>query len=460
MNTATDNVLAYAARPSRIRYRVLGVAASLSLLTYLDRVAITRVQGEIQRDLGFSKEQMGVVLAAFLVGYALFEIPVGWIADRRGARRVILKIVLWWSLFTALTGAVYNFLPGSPLWLPLPGGWVALSWGFATMVAVRFLFGCGEAGVYPALANVVRTWFPVTERAMAQGVIFMSSRVGAAIAPLVIGRLADAVGWRWAFVVLGLLGVVWSTVFARIFRERPADHPGVDGRELALIGPPDPTGAHGGPRLPWREALASRTVWAMAALYVLSISFGWAFYLTSQPRYLEDVYQLSFRDSELWTGLPFLVGAAGSVLGGRLSDLLVRRTGSLRWGRALIAMGGLAGAGACVLAASTIHHQWLAVTLFSLAFFSSDLSMAPFWATMTQVGGRFTGTLAGFINMVSLIGASLFVALMPWLQARGLSWQQTLQLVAGAWLAAAAIWLLVDAGRPLLPADKPRVVSA
>src|SRR5687768_6444673 len=121
---------------SRVRIRVLALASSLSLLTYLDRICIARVQGEIQRDLGLTDVEMGAVFSAFIVGYALFEIPVGWLSDFWGARKVILRIVLWWSLFTALTGAVHDFLPEYPLWLPLPWGWTAVSWGFASMVLV------------------------------------------------------------------------------------------------------------------------------------------------------------------------------------------------------------------------------------------------------------------------------------------------------------------------------------
>jgi len=460
LTTGTTSPVSSGASISRVRYRILTLIASLSLLTYLDRICISRVQGEIQRDLGLSDIEMGVVFSAFLVGYALFEIPVGWLSDMWGARAVILRIVLWWSLFTALTGAVFNFLPESTLWLPLPWGWIALSWGFASMIMVRFLFGCGEAGVYPTLANVVRTWFPLTERAQAQGVILMSSRFGAALAPLVIGRLSDAVGWRLAFVVLGLLGVAWSLLFAKVFRERPAEHPDVDSQELALIGTPSVANMHGGPRLPWREALRSRTVWGLGVLFVLSNSFGWAFYTTWQGRYLLDVHGLSFRDSELWTGLPYLCGAAGTLLGGVFSDRILLRTKSLRWARSLVGMAGLGGAGMCFLAASLVDERWQTVALFSLAAFSSDLFLAPFFAAITDVGGRFTGTLAGTLNMLGLLGASLFVMVVPWLLKQGVAWQQVLQIIACALLCAAALWLTVDAGRPLLPPDEPRVPNA
>lgn len=445
-------------RPTHVRYRVLTLVASLSMLTYLDRICIQRVQGEIQHDLGLTDIEFGFVYSAFMVGYALFEMPVGWLSDIFGARKVILRIVLWWSFFTAMTGAVFNFFPESRLAIPLPWGWITASWGLVSLMLVRFLFGCGEAGVYPTLANVVRTWFPLTERALAQGVILMSNRIGAALSPLVIGVLSDHVGWRWAFVVLGLVGVAWAAMFAAIFRERPAEHPHVNSAELAIIGTPEVAKLHAGPRLPWRPAIRRPTVWAMGLLYMLSIAFGWAFYVTWLPTYLKDVHGLSFRDSQLFMGLQYLCGAMGCLFGGRVSDLILRKTGNIRWSRTLVGMTGLAVAGTCFWIASLSGLPWqTTVALFSIAAFASDMLLAPYWAAITDVGGRFTGTLGGFFNMFALLGAAVFASFIPWLREHGLEWQQVLQIIACAWLTAAALWLFVDAGRPIVPSDEQDV---
>ena len=453
--TPLTNPVSSGAEASRVRFRVLALISSLSVLTYLDRICIQTVKNDVKGDLGLTDVEIGFVFSAFMVGYAIFEIPVGWLSDIFGARKIILRIVLWWSLFTALTGAVFNFFPESQLWLPLPWGWLGISWALASLVLVRFLFGCGEAGVYPTLANVVRTWFPLTERALAQGVIMMSNRCGAAMAPIFIGGLSDIVGWRWVFAILGLIGVAWAFVFGWVFRERPADHTQVNLEELALIGVPTVASVHTGPRLPWREALRRPTVWAMGMLYFLSIMFGWAFYVTWQPTYLEEVYGLSDRVSRPWVGLNYVCGAAGCLLGGRLSDLVLRRTGSVRWARSLVGMTGLAGAGFCFLAASLISWPWqTTVALFAVAAFSSDIFLAPYWAAISDVGGRFTGTLAGFFNMLALFGVSAFAICLPWLRERGLEWHQVLQIIACAWLVAAALWLIVDAGRPLLVPDE------
>src|SRR5262249_7918980 len=176
-------------RPTHVRFGVLGFACSLSLLTYLDRVCISRVKGEIRTDLGLGAVEMGIVLSAFVVGYAIFEVPGGWMGDRWGSRRVITRIVLWWSLFTALTGCVWRCAWDSGHEISILGTSVTLGFASCALVLVRFLFGCGEAGAYPNLARVTGIWFPFRERAFAQGTVWMCARLGGAVAPVVIGWL-------------------------------------------------------------------------------------------------------------------------------------------------------------------------------------------------------------------------------------------------------------------------------
>src|SRR5436305_778779 len=174
-------------RPSRVRLVVLAFACTLSLITYLDRVCIMRVQDDIKSHLGLSPEQMGLVFSAFLLGYALFEVPGGWMGDRWGSRRVLTRIVLWWSVFTALTGFVNYFSYDSGLRIPFFGHVIPVLFdSFLAILLVRFLFGCGEAGAYPNLTRVNGLWFPFRERAFAQGAVWMSARLGGAVAPFVI----------------------------------------------------------------------------------------------------------------------------------------------------------------------------------------------------------------------------------------------------------------------------------
>jgi ACS family glucarate transporter-like MFS transporter len=222
--------------PTRVRYGVLGFACSLSFITYLDRVCISRVQKEIQSDLSISPTEMGLVFSAFAVGYMLFEVPSGWMGDRWGSRRVITRIVLWWSLFTALTGCIWQFAFDTGIRLRVFGWESSVIFSSLTlMLLVRFLFGCGEAGAYPNLNRVTATWFPFRERALAQGAVWMCARFGGALAPSVIGLLMVLLSWRQAFWVLGLVGAAWSMAFFFWFRDTPEQKASCNAAERQLI---------------------------------------------------------------------------------------------------------------------------------------------------------------------------------------------------------------------------------
>jgi MFS family permease len=448
--------LAVVSSPTHVRLGVLGFACSLSLLTYLDRVCISRVQEDMQYDLCLSPVQMGLVFSAFSLGYALMEVPGGWMGDVWGARRVITRIVIWWSLFTALTGSIDQLL-GLGLGVSLMTPLAAL----LGLLVVRFLFACGEAGTYPNLTRVVAAWFPFRERALAQGAIWMSARLGGFIAPFAIGRLTAALGWRLAFWVLGAIGVVWSLFFFRWFRDRPEQKPECNAaeREIIQAGPYSWKAEAAGvrhPALPWSKVLRSVNLWALC-IASAGVCFGWYFYPTWQPKYLKDVHGISFEGSELLTGLPFLCGALGSLVGGGLSDRLVRTTGSRRWGRSLVGLVGFTGAGFCVLGTGFVTEAWQAVTLLCLAFFINDLAIPVIWAVCTDIGGRYVGTISGIMNMAGGVGAVLSPALTPvFLESfpesfpAATKWLVIFAILAAAWFVAALAWLAIDASKPVV----------
>jgi ACS family glucarate transporter-like MFS transporter len=448
-------------RPSRARFGVLGFACSLSLITYLDRICIMRARADVQHDLGFSTTQMGWVFAAFSLGYMLFEVPGGMMGDAWGPRRVLTRIVLCWSFFTAMTGCVWAWNVGG------------FSLGLVALLLVRFLFGVGEAGAYPTLTRVTSDWFPTSERAAAQGAIWWSARVGGAVAPLVLGRIAVALGWRQAFYVLGVIGLAWAWLFWRWFRDRPAQHPACNEAERRLIeagSPPREGHAHPIPTFAdVRPALLTVVAACWASFWVC---FGWYFYPTWQPAYLEEVHGFKPTGwaSEVLSGLPFLCGAFGALGGGALSDRLVRRIGP-RWGRSLIGLVGFSGAGACVLATGFVPTAWAAVTLLCLAFLINDLAIPVLWAVCADVGGRFAGSLSGLMNMIGAVGAILCPLLIPyvneWLKSSfatpDLRWRVIFAGLAGAWGLAAAAWLFIDAsrrmGHPSVNSDPSSVIG-
>jgi MFS transporter, ACS family, glucarate transporter len=459
----------------------------------------------------------------------LFEVPGGWMGDRWGSRRVLTRIVLWWSVFTTLTGCVWAAGDGSLLGL---GGWGVPLWvnSLWLMIFIRFLFGAGEAGAYPNLTRVLGTWFPYRERAFAQGAVWMSARLGGAFAPLVIGRLTAVVGWRLAFAVLGGIGIAWALAFRVWFRDTPAQHPACNNAERDLIEggarsaereaehpepqvpstaitarasvdgmqvgkgsttepdsdafTPQPAGGsasiartgeietlrvprstlHAGGHAwpPLGDLYSSVTLWGLG-LAAAAVSFAWYFLPTWQPKFLEDVYGISYEKSEIITGLPFLCGAAGALLGGRLSDLLVMWTGSRRWGRSLLGVGGFTAAGLCVLASGFVAAAWQAMFLWCAASFFNDLAIPVIWAVCADVGGRFSGTVAGIMNMLGGVGGMLSPALIPVVLAAlppgysdALRWRLIFAGLSVAWFVGAAAWLLIDAGKPMFRGNDQR----
>jgi MFS family permease len=445
--------------PTHVRYGVLGFAGSLSLITYLDRVCIMRAREDIQSDLGLDDSQMGLVFSAFLLGYALFEVPVGWMGDVWGVRRVLTRIVICWSLFTALTGCIWPFSFDTSWHITLGSRTVPLVIdSLLVLLVARFLFGVGEAGAYPNITRMLAAWFPFRERAFAQGVIWTAARMGGAIAPFTLGRLSVHFGWRLAFVVLASVGIVWCLGFFAWFRESPREKTTCNDAERELIESDTPfvDSTNGRLRLPWRKLALSVSTWALCLAYC-GINFGWYFYPTWQPEYLKSVHGIQYADSEIMTGLPFFCGALGCLAGGRLSDWIVVRTGSRRWGRSGLACLGFAFAGLCVLSTGFVTQAWQAVTLLCLAFVANDLAIPGLWAACTDIGGRFAGTMGGIMNMAGGVGAIISPMLIPRILhalpetfEAAMRWRLIFAGLAVSWLLAALASLFVNADRPVV----------
>jgi MFS transporter, ACS family, glucarate transporter len=427
-------------RPTRVRYGVLGWVCSLSMLTYIDRVCIKQVRGDIQHDLGLTPEQFAWAFSAFAISYSLFEVPSGWLGDKLGPRAVLARIVLCWSLFTALTGA---------------------AWGWVSLLAFRFLFGAGEAGAYPNISRSLRNWFPYTQRGLAQGLPWVFGRWGGAVAPLLIGVSAEAFGWRGAFVLFGLVGVAWVAGFYTWFRDTPAEHPGVNAAERALIEQGTVAAAKPAP-LSWATMLRQPTLWWLCLMYLCS-NAGWCFFITWDVAYFEGVLGLEGWPLRAASGAPLFCGGIACVLGGLLTDRQVRTWGP-RWGRTLQGLLAYAtGAGFFLLALQT---SWalLAVASLCAASFVKDFAIAVSWSTCVDVGHRYSGTVSGFMNMVGNLGTAISPPVVAWLARRtGTSgadnWKAALYYSAAMFLATAVCWVLIDPRRVIVyaPEDRERL---
>jgi len=418
------------AEPSRVRLRVLAFAFLLTVITYLDRVCISAAAPAIMAELQISVLQMSGVFSAFILAYSLFEVPSGWLGDVRGPRRVLTRIVIWWSAFTMLTGAAH---------------------GLRSLVTIRFLFGAGEAGAFPNIIRSFARWFPLRERGRASGVMFLGSRLGgmlsAPIALLLIARL----GWRLSFVVFGAIGLVWAAAWAWWYRDAPSDHPAVNAEELAWIEQDAGAAEPLAPTTPWRALLSSRSVWAICAMYA-AYGYGLYFYLTWLPTYLITELGFSALGGGFFASLPFLLAGIADVIGGWLTDRLARQHG-LRVARCGLGFAAFI-TSAGLLFATTIAPQAAAkAALLALALGSADLALSAAWAAPLDVAAAHAGVITGLMNTFGNLGGLIAPWVVGWSVDRLHSWTVPFYITAVVYAAGAIAWLAVDPERRIVVRD-------
>lgn len=407
------------------RYRVLTLLFTLSMITYIDRVCIAVAGPEMQRDLGLSSSQWGWVLGIFALSYALFEIPSGALGDRTGPRKVLTRIVIWWSVFTSLTGLANNYY---------------------VLLFTRFAFGAGEAGAYPNSSASISRWFPVAERGRAHGTVWTASRIGGALTPLIVVPIVAWYGWRMAFYLFGGLGIAWAAVWYWWYRDTPAEKPGVSPEELAHIGD-TPRPQH--ISLPWRQVLGRKELWLIMLMYH-TYCWGAYFYFSWMPTYLRTGRGFSADEMKIYAMLPFVAGALGNMAGGTLSDVLVRRFG-LGIGRRAVAVTGLAAAAVCLFGTALVDNRLVAVALLTLGLFSMDCMLPVSWSVCLDVGGRHAGAVTGAMNMAGQFGSFVSsVAFGALVDAFGGRYDLPLIVFSGMLALSAVLFLLIDPTKPLV----------
>jgi MFS family permease len=389
----------------------------------------------ISNDIGLTAIEKGLIFSAFGWAYAMFEIPGGWLGDRMGPRRVLMRIVIWWSCFTAATGLV---------------------WNWTSLLISQTLFGVGEAGAFPNLTRVLATWLPKQERERAQARLWLASRWGGALTPLLLIWLLQYVhlSWRVAFALFGLLGVAWAISFYRWYRDDPSKHPAVNAAELALLPPPRETAAvHG---FPFRQLVSHASVLLLCAQYAC-LAYGWWFYVTWLPTYLREARQTTLQMNALLlallTGLPLLLGGVGCLVSGFVGPRLAQRLGSVIMARRIVAITGFIGASLSIVVFTRVYDPVQAMFVLGMAGFFNDFVMPPAWAGTMDVGGRYAGTVSGAMNMVGGIAgasSSAFVGfLLKW---TGQDWTLALYVSAAIYMLGAVCWLFLD---PHTPIEQP-----
>src|SRR4029077_2299030 len=308
---------------------VLGLLCVMYLITYVDRVNIATAGPAIQKDLGLSTTQLAVVFSAFGYPYLLFQVFGGWIGDRAGARKTLFLCGVIWACATILTGLVATA---------------------TTMFLVRVLLGVGEGATFPVATRAMQNWTPGGRRGFAQGITHAFARFGNAATPPLVAWLIGVVTWRGSFVALGAASLVWGAAWVWYFRDDPAQHPSISREELDRL-PPHRRSAER-PQVPWMP-LAAR----MLPVTVVYFCYGWTLwlYLNWLPSFFLHEYKLEITKSALFSSAVFFAGVGGDLLGGTISDGILKRTGDLRKARRNVVIGGFLGAFLCLLPIFTTH---------------------------------------------------------------------------------------------------------
>lgn len=394
----------------------------LAMVTYLDRACIATLAPSIMRDLTLTKEQMSWVYSSFGIAYAVFEIPTAWWADRKGTRRVLTRIVLWWSAWTMLTGAAMNY---------------------AQMLVTRFLFGVGEAGAWPSVARTLSRWIPLRERGRMQGLFFCGAHLAGGLTPMLVMALIPIIHWRVIFLLFGMVGVVWALVWFRWFRDEPTEHPDVNAAEAHEIaaGRGDVAAGHGGWSY-WQQALGHPNILPLCLSYIPN-SVAFYFCITWLPTMLNEKYGFSAMALGIAAGAPLVLSVAGDLFGGLATDALVKRFG-LRVGRASVGVIGNLAAGLAMTAAGFAQNPYVAVTLMAISIASTMFILGAQWSACQDIGGAHVGVISAIMNTAGQVGAIFGPPAVTALLAYFGNWNAPIFAIAGTFMVAAVCWLFID----------------
>jgi MFS transporter, ACS family, glucarate transporter len=440
------------------RYLVVAVTAFAAMWMYIDRVCFSTLAGPIQKDLGLSEEQKAKMLSAFFLTYALFQIPMGALADRFGARLVLTVSIAAWSLVTATTGFVQTF---------------------AALLAVRLVLGITESGAYPAAAGLVKRWARPKERGRFSSVVAFGGRMGGVLAPLLTALLAGALvgvvvvewfitptpappgpdgtpppNWRGVFVVYGFCGLLVAALFWLFVRDRPPSHPAL---ELAKRLPGKPDGQTPDPPKPARSFFQQlvllardRNMQLFGALQ-FGVNIGWAFVITLLPTYLTQSFGTPLSEIGVMQTTALSIGVLGMIFGGFATDFLRRRLGP-RLGRSVPIVATLCGCAAIFFLLPALPSVWAVVVALGFMAFLVDLHNPSIWSFAQDVGGKNVGAALGWGNMWGNLGAALSPVLLTEIHLAA-GWNAAFIFCGFAFVAAAVCGVLLDATKPVDVSD-------
>ena len=419
--------------PTHARRSVLGLVFALAVITYFDRLCISAAMPSIAAEFNLTPDQKGWVFSAFAFAYAAFEIPSGWLGDRFGARLALTRIVLWWSAFTALTGATM---------------------GFRSLLVIRFLFGAGEAGAFPNIARALSRWFPQREQGRAMSVSFVGLASGSALTSPIVMTLLQRQSWRWVFVECGAIGVLWCVAWRRWFRDLPEEHPATNEMELKLIrADRDDQSLEQSHRIPWRTLFTSPNL-AFICLMYFAYGYGLYFYITWLPTYLLEARGFSINSTKWLSAAPWMVSAVAFWIGGWTTDWLARRTGNLKIARCGIGVLGYAASAMTLFSVARVEGNLTAAALLALALGFQTITISAAWSVCLDVGRKYAGIVTGCMNTVGNIGGAIGPLVTGYAVKNSGSWTMPFYVMAALFVFGGAMWLLLDPRKSVLQGNE------
>lgn len=400
---------------------ILAMLVILGMVTFLDRINISVAGSSIMADLNLSPAEWGWVQSAFILSYGLMQIPMGALGDRFGHRSILALIVLWWSLFTAFTG---------------------MAGGLVSLLAIRFMFGIGEAGSSPCSTGVISRWFEKTEVGKAQGYVWAASRMGGALTPFVVIPVMAWVGWRAAFYLLGAVGIVWAVVWYVWYRDRKREN--VESEESTGA---TERGANV-PKLSWGSMFRNSQFWLICGMYFF-YAFGSWFFFSWFPTFMELGRGFEKEELTYAVAVPFLMSMLGNIAGGHLTDKLSHRYG-IKVGRKALGSTSLAVSAACMFLAAFIPGKMAVFVFLSLCFGIFDLMLPSAWALCIDLGKEHAGTVSGAMNTAGNIGGFCCGILFGELVEQSGNYNLPLYLIAGMLLISALLFAFINPEKPIV----------
>jgi ACS family glucarate transporter-like MFS transporter len=437
--------LMYAERRTHVRFFLAFLLFVLSGVAFLDRTNLSIAGLQISTEYGLGNQRLGWIFSAFLIGYAGFQLPAGWLATRFGPRRVLSLGVLWWGVTTALTAL-------------MPTG---ISHAVMLLIAIRFALGAGEAVIYPAANQFVARWVPLGERGLINGLIFAGVGAGSGLTPPLLTWLITEHGWRAAFWFSAAAGIVAGAVWWYSARDTPEEHNGVSVKELQIIHDglgvdsahataPSIGNAESAVRMPavisWRAIFQRRDLGALMAGYfafgyIAWIFFSWFFL------YMVQVRGFDLKSSAQYAMLPFTSMTVCCLAGGALSDRLSKAFG-LRVGRSGLASVALLLTAVFLVLGSQVHSPQLAGVILAGGAGALYLSQSSFWSVSVDIAGQSSGVFSSMVNMGGQIGGAVTASLTPWIAQR-FGWTTSFAISAALAVFGAICWMTVHPERPL-----------